>query len=135
MDALFRMAAAFAFTTPGSNALSAMTSSESFVWAAFLGARPPRRPLAREARAFASLLFAPTNAATPTTLIRAFPDRRPVRRQETGRPPPVSGESRFGTEDALFEPPTSIVPADLKDPRLKLGLAQIVRIDARTESA
>lgn len=40
---------------------------------ALLRGRPPRRPLAREARAFASLLLAPTSAATPTTLIRAFP--------------------------------------------------------------
>jgi hypothetical protein len=32
---------------------------------AFFGRRPPSRPFAREARAFASLRFAPTSAATP----------------------------------------------------------------------
>jgi hypothetical protein len=37
--------------------------------------------------AFASLLFAPTNAATPTTLIRAFPrsETRATRTRASGR--------------------------------------------------
>jgi aldose sugar dehydrogenase len=59
---------------------------------AFLEGRPPRRPLAREARAFASLLFAPSRAAGPTTLIRAFPrsETRATRTRASGRVPGCS---------------------------------------------
>ena len=51
--------------------------------AGFFGGRPPSRPFAREACAFASLRFAPTSAATPTTLIRALP-RSETRATRTG---------------------------------------------------
>ena len=52
----------------------------------FLGGRPPRRPSAREARAFASLRFASTSAATPTTLIRILPrsETRATRTRASG---------------------------------------------------
>ena len=65
---------------------SARPSTESRVDAVF-GGRPPSRPLAREARAFASLQFAPTRAATPTTLTRVFPqsETRATRTCVSGR--------------------------------------------------
>ena len=54
---------------------------------AFLGGRPPSRPFAREARAFASLRFAPTRAAALTMLSRVFPrtDTRATRTRAPGR--------------------------------------------------
>ena len=75
----------------GENAAAATGQRDAFLRlvraAAFFGGRPPSRPLAREARAFASLRFAPTSAATPRTLTRVFlrPETRATRTRAAGR--------------------------------------------------
>src|SRR5512145_2238140 len=75
----------------GEKAAAATRQRDAFVrvgrLVAFFAGRPPSRPLAREARAFASLRLAPTRAATPTTLTRGFPrsETRATRTRAPGR--------------------------------------------------